>query len=275
MFNFLKFNKKYEPLDYESRKYFEYNLLWLKQEFPEPKIVDRKVLTPTSTDFPINWNNSTDNAYEALEIICRNMQIDSNEIELDFFFTGLVEINMGNSVIFFESDPQDPKPAGIYHPDKLNGKIQISLDEALIEEPDSLIATIAHELAHVKLLGEKQLEYNDEFLTDFTTVFFGLGIFNANTAFNFRQNMDGWGYTNAGYLKIEEWAYGLALFAFLRFEDTPEWRSYLNKTVKNDFDKCLRYMIENEEEIFRFDDEENFQAPDLLDTALNVSVDAP
>jgi hypothetical protein len=105
----------------------------------------------------------------------------------------------------------------LYHNEKVDGKYSISLDEALLEKPESLIATIAHELSHVKLLGEKKLEQNDEMLTDFTTVFFGLGIFNANCAFQFYKQNDRWGYSNLGYLKIEEWAYALALFALALF----------------------------------------------------------
>lgn len=257
MFKFLKSNKKYEPLNKELRKYFENNFLWLMQVFPEPKIEDRQILTPTIESFPINWNKSQENAFNALKIICGNMQIDHNEIEIDFFNNGIKEINMGASVIFTQSDPHNPEAAGLYHYEKTNGKFQISLDEALLENPEKLIATIAHELSHVKLLGEKKIEQNDEILTDFTTVFFGLGIFNANTAFQFYNQTDRWGYSNSGYLQINEWAYALALLAFIRNEDEPDWKRFLSKTIKSDFEKCLRYMIENEEEIFRFDDVAN------------------
>jgi hypothetical protein len=253
MFNFLKSNKKNEPLDKELRKYFENNFLWLMQEFPEPGIEKRIILTPTKEHFPINWNKSRENAFDALKVICNNMQIDSNEIELDFYDNGVKEIDMGTSVIYIQSDPENPEAAGLFHHEKVDGKYRISLDEALLEQPDKLIATIAHELSHVKLLGEKELDQNDEMLTDFTTVFFGLGIFNANAAFQFYNQTDSWGYSNLGYLKIEEWAYALALLAFIRQENDPQWKQYLSKTLKNDFEKCLKYMIENEEEIFKFD----------------------
>ena len=255
MFNFLKSNKKYEPLDKELRKYFENNFLWLMQEFPEPKIEERKILTPTASDFPVKWNKNRENAIDVLKIICNNMQLDPNEIKLDFYDNGLKEIDTGASVIFTEQDPDSPEAAGLYHHEKVDGKYSISLDEALLERPDSLIATIAHELSHVKLLGEKKLEQNDEMLTDLAAVFFGLGIFNANCAFQFYNQVDRWGHSSLGYLKIDEWAYALALFAFIRHEDEPEWKQFLSATIKSDFEKCLSYMIKNEEEIFKFDDE--------------------
>ncbi|MFM9984414.1 MAG: hypothetical protein ACKVOK_04230 [Flavobacteriales bacterium] len=185
MFHFLRSNKNYEPLSYELRKYFENNYLWLIQEFPTPEIENRRVLTPTIQDFPITWDRSQENAIESLHIICNNMQIEPAEIEIDFYTNSIKEINMGTSTLFLQPDPDYPEAAGLYHPEKVNGKFRISLDEALLQMPDHLIATIAHELAHVKLLGENKLEENDEMLTDFATVFFGLGIFNANAAFQF------------------------------------------------------------------------------------------
>ena len=52
-----------------------------------------------------------------------------------------------------------------------------------LDEPENMVAVLAHEIAHIKLPGESRMEENDERITDLTTIFFGLGIFNANAAF--------------------------------------------------------------------------------------------
>lgn len=254
MFNIFK-SKNYEPLNYELRKYFENNLLWLNQEFPEPKVEQRRILLPTPQDFPITWNGERDTAYKALEIVCGNMGISSEEVELHFYKNASHELNAGLSKIYTQNQPESFSAAGLYHYEKENEKFQISLDEGLMSEPESLIATIAHELAHVKLLGGNKIDENDEMLTDFATVFFGLGVFNANVSFQFYQNPDGWGHRSSGYLKLDEWAYALALFAFIRQEDKPEWRKYLSKVITKDFDRCLKYLFKNEDEIFRFEND--------------------
>lgn len=252
---FKKSNDSFEPLNYESRKYFENNLLCLHQDFPEPSIDKRKVFTPTIEDFPISWNGSEDNAHAAIKIIAENMQIRYDELDINFYDNGIKEINMGMSSIFIESDPENPEAAGLYHGMNDNNQFAVSFDKALLNNPDNLIATIAHELAHVKLLGHRKLDFNDENLTDMTTVFYGFGIFNANTSFQFQQSSDRWSYSTTGYLKQEEWAYVLALFAFIRYEENPNWAKFLNKTIKKDFEKSLKYMHRNENEIFRIDDE--------------------
>lgn len=69
MFSFLKSRKSFEPLNYELRKYFEANFLWLDSEFPEPKVEDRKILIPNERDFPFAWKSSEKNAFQVLEIV--------------------------------------------------------------------------------------------------------------------------------------------------------------------------------------------------------------
>jgi len=104
MFNIFNSGKKFEPLNYEGRKYFEGNLLWLMEVFPERLIETGKILTPTPNDFPIKWNNSESNAVESLKIICSNMLLDFNSIEITFFENAPREIDLGSSVIFLEGE---------------------------------------------------------------------------------------------------------------------------------------------------------------------------
>ncbi|MFA5620801.1 MAG: hypothetical protein WDA08_10900 [Weeksellaceae bacterium] len=251
MFKFFKSNRNYEPLDFELRNYFENCLLWLKQEFPNPPLENRKVLTPTFEDFPIKWNQSEENAFDVLKIVCQNMQINESKVIMDFFQNAPKEINSGSQKIFLKKEEGASDSIGFYLHKNQKGKYGIAIDADLLNSPENLIATIAHELCHLKLLGEKKLKDNDEILTDYSTVFFGLGIFNANASFQFNNNSEFWEYRSSGYMKISEWAYGLAIFALLRKESNPTWSKYLSKSVKSEFDKCLKYVFENEKDIFK------------------------
>jgi hypothetical protein len=133
--------------------------------------------------------------------------------------------------------------------------IEVGVGGRFLQFPDNLIATLVHELAHVKLMGHAKMDYVDEYLTDLTTVFFGFGIFSANTAFQFRKSNQGWSWSDLGYLKIDEWAYALALLAYLRKENKPVWAQYLNPTVKKLFEKSAQFISENEGLLFRQKDE--------------------
>ena len=69
-----------------------------------------------------------------------------------------------------------------------------------LRHPVALAATLAHELAHARLLGERRIDpgrSDGEQLTDLATIFFGTGIFTANAAFDFSQTQSGSGHEPA------------------------------------------------------------------------------
>ncbi|MDR1504127.1 MAG: hypothetical protein LBT43_16900 [Prevotella sp.] len=246
-------SKKYEPLNNELRKWFENSLLWLEEEFPEPKVEDRKIFLPTADNMPFIWNNDEDSVQKALKMVAGCMAIPESELELDFYETGITEINSGYNPIFLNNESD--QVAGLYYEKDERGKYTIALDKQFVNSPEHAIAIIAHELSHVKLLGEKRIEENDEHLTDLATVLFGFGIFCANTSFQYYQSSSGWGYSYQGYMNQDEWAYSLALLAYMRNEEKPDWANVLNPTLKKDFDRSLKYILDNEDEIFKFDPE--------------------
>ena len=86
-----------------------------------------------------------------------------------------------------------------YHPDRVN-------------DPMSLVATFAHELAHYRTVGFSEPPPDGwgvwEHATDLAAVFLGFGLFLANSRFNFSQFSDGqtmgWQWQQQGYLSEPE-----------------------------------------------------------------------
>lgn len=130
-------------------------------------------------------------------------------------------------------------------------RIQISRD--LLSNIPHLIATLAHEISHIKLIGEGRVhsqEGDHEFLTDLCTVYWGFGAVMANGAFDGGAGYipgsgeTHWSLSASGYLPLEMWAYALALFTYLKNDLKPNWTKALSKEVKPLFQKCLRYLIQ-------------------------------
>lgn len=133
-------------------------------------------------------------------------------------------------------------------------RFEISFNEQQLRDPESLIATAAHELGHVHLLGDRRISPRNEDhepLTDLLTVFMGLGVFTANAAKQFRQYqsgfLQGWSGSNAGYLSQAQFGYALALFAWLRDESNPDWSKSLTANVRSHFKKSLKYLAASQE----------------------------
>ena len=115
----------------------------------------------------------------------------------------------------------------------------------------AMVASIGHELSHIKLLGEMRIQDNNEELTDLTTIVFGLGIFNANVAFQTKKGFNYWAWSRSGYLSQLQWGYSLALFSHLREEENPEWANFLSENVKSAFTKSLKFIQNNLDEIYK------------------------
>jgi hypothetical protein len=116
----------------------------------------------------------------------------------------------------------------------------------------SLVATIAHELGHVILLGDNLMSpkiSDHEPMTDLLTVFLGLGVFTANSAGRFKQFQEdrrvGWSMQRLGYLPESVFGYALARFAIERGENKPEWARHLSPNVRSDFKRSKRWLEEN------------------------------
>ena len=121
-----------------------------------------------------------------------------------------------------------------------------------LKDPLSLVATVAHELGHVILLGGGLMDpktQDHEPVTDLLTVFLGLGIFTANSAGRFSQYQDerhqGWSMQRLGYLPEEVFGYALAKFAFERGENKPGWIRHLSTNPKAYFKRSQAWLTKN------------------------------
>ncbi len=224
------------PVEDEKRIWIEKSFNFLLNTFGKSNTQARIVLTPTPKDFPIFYDGSEKSAFETLKIISKQMEVDFEKITLSFYDESIQRITEGN-------------PNGLYWSKGENDDCEIAIVRKLLDEPENLVATLAHEVAHIKLLGENRLEENDEPLTDLTTIFFGLGIFNANSAFQTFTDNQSYGWSTLGYLSQMDWGYALSLFALIRKESSPNWANHLCTNVKADFRQSQNFILNNRDKI--------------------------
>ncbi|GAO42741.1 hypothetical protein FPE01S_01_17590 [Flavihumibacter petaseus NBRC 106054] len=222
------------PVDEDVRIWIERYFQVLLEIFGKENTLGRKVLVPRRSDFPIRYDGSERAAHETLSIVATQMEVPVEQITLDFFEDHLGAITEGS-------------PGGLYWGKGEEGKFEISLVRRKLDDPEGMVAMLAHEIAHIKLLGENRIEENDELLTDLATIFFGLGVFSANAAFKAYYDYKYYGWSQAGYLTQMEWGYALALFAYIRGESQPFWANHLCDNVKADFIQGQNFIANNEE----------------------------
>lgn len=221
------------PIDEDKRIWMESSFLFLLNLFGKEETKKRRVLTPNAVHFPIRYDHSEKSAFETLQIIADQMEVPFNNIDLGFY---------DEKVQFL----LEKSPEGIYYGKNEMDKFEILLSRGSLKEPERMVATLAHEVAHIKLLDDNNLDFNDEKLTDLTTVFFGLGVFNANEAFKNFKDSKTYGWNALGYLSQMEWGYALSLFAHIRGEKSPSWINHLAINVKGDFIQGQNFIAAND-----------------------------
>src|SRR5262249_31338404 len=125
------------------------------------------------------------------------------------------------------------------------------------DDPMGLVGTIAHELAHVRLLGEGRIMrevFDNELLTDLTVVHFGLGIFLTNTPRNWDSQYKKWPDSTLlkpEYMTPPMFGWALAHLAWFRGETKPEWAKYLKMAARANLKQGLRYLQETGDSAYR------------------------
>jgi hypothetical protein len=247
------FKSKSKPslnISEETRIWIEHNIGWLRNTFNKKDPFQLKIIIGDQHDFPLNLDGTHESCLQASAIIAQQMQININEVQIVFTKPHLKEIDMGTGMnLFMQSHENFNENLGSFFNKNENNLCIVTINETILKQPQQMIATLAHEFSHIKLLGENRIPYNDEPLTDLTTVVYGFGIFNANTAFEYHQFDHGWSYQTSGYLNQAEWAYALGLFSFIKQDYNPHWKKYLNKTIRKDVDRNLAWMVSNKEKV--------------------------
>ncbi|HVX51505.1 MAG TPA: hypothetical protein VHB48_15185 [Chitinophagaceae bacterium] len=155
------------PVDEQTRLWMEHAFLWLTQQFGEAVVQKKGVILPNSNFFHVIYDGTIEPLHKTAAIVAKQMDIDIDVIDLHVYDQN------ANRAIFTVGEDGQGLAAGAYSKNENTGRYDIFIEKTfLTRKPEEILALLAHELAHIKLLGEKRLEDNDEHLTELTTVLF-------------------------------------------------------------------------------------------------------
>lgn len=237
------------PVDPHAKKWIEQRLLWLSEQFGSDVFSRRALILPLEEFFPERYDATAASVRVLTDQVCGYMDVDPACVQLEFF------TNRGELWLVNERGQMLPRAAGLYHeqPDKT----VIQLETSQFDEPMTLVGTIAHELAHLRLLGERRVSssiFDNELLTDLTVVFHGLGVFLANAPSAWESHFTQWPGTDARrpeYMTQPMFGYALAHAAWFRNQRKPAWARHLRLDARASFKQGLRYLWETGDSLFK------------------------
>lgn len=235
--------------DPREKAWVESRMQWLSEQFGVDVLRNAKVLLPTEEHFPEPFTGQREDAERVLKRLCQQLQIQPEGIELRFEAAEKVSPHVRRG----------GHAAATWHEE--DGGTVITLVESVLTDPEKLLATLAHELSHHRLLGEKRMireewDHADlEDVTDLTPVYFGAGVFAANATIRDQYGgsalMEFWSISRMGYLPARLFGYAFALFAWLRNEASPAWAAHLRRDAREVFESGLKYLRKTQDSLFR------------------------
>ena len=208
------------PVNAREQKWIEESLAWFRATFGEP----RPVVLPE------------DLTGDLFAQVCRHMEVDPAGIAVELY-GDTAEDDLARAAGL---TTRSRGAAGHYR--REGGRPVVAVDRTL--PPVPLIATVAHELGHVRLDAEHVIGRREDHepLTDLLTVHFGLGIFTANACFDVSQDDRRRTVRRLGYLTEPMYGYALACHAWLRGEPRPAWARHLDINPRVYLRRGLRYL---------------------------------
>lgn len=242
---FKLFSKKREgpTVTPEDKEWIEESLTWFMETFGTEKLLARPFIVPSVADFPYDDLNDPEQFQRLFEQICTYYGLDAGTIAVKFF-DDIKSMQWSTWV------PQSgiTEPGGLYYRtyDASEKPFKIDLAKSSLDNPQLLVTIIAHELAHVKLLGGHYMRNDDpnlEPFTDLACLYFGFGIFAANSC---QTRSDNW-MSRFGYLPNEVISYTNALLCYMAAQDPGDYLPYLNTNTKELFRNDHAYLLRTED----------------------------
>ena len=244
------------PVSEEERHWVDEGFRRLEKMLGRRRMLEAEVILPTAEYFPDPYDKSQAAGEKLFQRVCGYMRVERSRIDLHIFPDETDELgktlpywhgNSGGCAGFYSHDPSaDHQNAGD------ESRMLVALRSTQLKDPLSLVATMAHELGHVILLGGGFMTpktSDHEPMTDLLTVFLGLGIFNANSAARFQQHQEerlyGWSMQRLGYLPEEVFGYALAKFAAERGAEKDDWAKHLSTNVRVYYKRSRSWLAKN------------------------------
>src|SRR5215831_7143469 len=138
------------PLDENQKEWIEKSFEWLLKEFGEDYFLKRQTILPEKSFFPDKYQGTDECVAKLTQRVCWFMDVDPSMVELGFF-SDRDEIADKHRLV---GETQHSGAAGLYFTKTgQEERKKIALNISDFKNPTSLVATIAHELGHVILLG--------------------------------------------------------------------------------------------------------------------------
>ena len=140
------FRKPRCPIDDDTRLFVDDRMQWLVSQFGRGVLQRTIVVVPTTDFFPDRYEPTEPCLYALFDRICGYMNVDRSLVTVRFY-------NHNSSVTDFSAGLKDYQTSAVGRYDESNGTINVWVNINSLDNPPAVVATMAHELGQVQLIG--------------------------------------------------------------------------------------------------------------------------
>lgn len=217
-------------------------------------LTNLRLITPTESDFPVSGGPVEERALAIFQCVQKHFGMEKWPCRLEPFEEA-TDIVRGVVPVLARPDSSNGA-AGLFQVTE-SREVIIRYKANQLDDPTVFIATLAHELSHYVLATVKEAPpsgwASHEPITDLTAVFFGFGIFLANSSFRFKQWQDGqyqgWSANRQGYLSETALSLALSLFCTSKNISSQTVAGFLTTNPRHYFKVYCKDLVSDHGEV--------------------------
>ena len=236
------------PVEDDDRAWVDGGIDWLTRSLGT-SVSTRPVLLPSDQQLDVVDPGSVPEIQTLVHRLCWYMGVDP------------ALVTVGEFAQTSEEEVEQRLPGGVSeklsegHFRTTTGGVFIAVEAFEASTPTQVVASIAHELSHLRLPGGSRLSEQDvgegrdeEELVDLVTVCLGLGVFAANACFSSVKvagyRSSGFRTSLIGFMTERMYGYALARYTLLRGEPEPAWAGELDLNPRTYLKQALRFLAQ-------------------------------
>lgn len=215
-------------------RWVDRSMRWLLDEFgPEP--LQQPIYLPAELPGP-EFDGTEAAARSLSRVILRRFDVAPDRVDLQLGVLPRTRSATGTALPGGEAAAGGRVPSGLWF--RQGDRVTVCISSGLMRDRALLVTVLAQAVGHEALLGSGRVNGarpDLASLTELLAVFYGFGIFLANSSVVLLRHPDGRGKIPVahGYLRAEALAHALARYRILRGEiRTPSWHRQLDFTMR-------------------------------------------
>ncbi|WP_258102087.1 hypothetical protein [Marinoscillum pacificum] len=239
-------NTSKSPITAEDEEWIKACFHWFEETF-HVNLREVEPYAPTKSFIGFDYHGKEDEVLKLVDLVADKMNVQQNSSIQVYFYEEFQPMEFTDEGVLSHYEENSQLTNGRYSK-LVDGVYEVGIERTLIKNPIALIATIAHEVAHIKLLGEGIIEENDEPLTDLVASLFGFAVFLANSSLIKMTTWSGNTHTGwkmgggAGYLHHKLYTFLLGYWLHHQEKTSSDWFDWLEKEIQTDIKKTLKYL---------------------------------